>query len=386
MAAMNFAEGGVILAFGRYDAEVPCFDMQLFSCFEHEKEVLFFGGDSILKICNIMKYERNSWKAFAREINALEAVRSLINGSPLPSNTSWKTKEMMLNMMQSVLQNDFEDDSVSPYIQSLLHHQLYSAPNQINLDWSILLADYGFFTSILMKTPHSKDDGHQNVLLPDIVNLSGLLPMSQHITLVMPSTFYLNSQSLCSIINDIEEVARRRPITLELHCGESIKRMKREKLMKLSKNRKVTVSQSRTSIIFDAKVRPSGTMPVVRAHDVQKAAKESITLRVPVSDDAVVIESPFSGFDLEMYISQYTVQSTDTMISVYDVLLMGISFMVFAANIMILVYPINDTNFWAYFGILVTLLLSYAVLYCVKYPLIFRELAILIVICPSFPI
>lgn len=211
---MNFAENGVILTFGRCEAEVSCFDMQWFFCFEHEKEVLFFGGDSLLKICNIQKYERSAWHSFTREIKALQAIHSFVIGYPLPIAMSMKTKDVMLSMLRAVLSRSLDETFMSPCIKSLLLYQLFRAPNNIVLDWSILMEDYGFFSGILMKTsPHK-----MHIL--NILNLSILFPMSQLLTVIMPKECIPNDEFLSSIVHDVASLAKRGCFIVEMQWLE----------------------------------------------------------------------------------------------------------------------------------------------------------------------
>ena len=237
------------MAFGRFDAAVPCFDMQLFSCFEHEKEVLFFGGDSILKICSIIKYERGSWRSFARKIRALEAIRSLVIRSPLPNEVNVNTKHAMLFMSQSVLEEESVNPTMSPYIRRSHHYQLDSAPNHIELDWSILVEDNKIFSSILMKTMGG-------LQLLNFENLSNLFPMSRHLTIAMPSGFTATDDFINSVCHDVNQVAQRRSATIELLWDDSCQQVVNINLMKLKIVPNVSMSKHFQSITFKGTFQP----------------------------------------------------------------------------------------------------------------------------------
>ena len=101
--AGSFAEGGVIIALGRFETEVPCFDAEWLSCHQHEKEVLFFGGDSILQIRNIYKYE-SKWTSFAIEIKAIQAIRSFGNGGTITfgASSSFNLKNMIFHIKNMI--------------------------------------------------------------------------------------------------------------------------------------------------------------------------------------------------------------------------------------------------------------------------------------------
>lgn len=262
MAAMNFAEGGVILAFGRYNSEVPCFDMQWFSCFDHEKEVLFFGGSSVLKICNIIKFEQMAWRSFAIDIRALQAIHSFVTGSALPSAMTFQIKDVMLMMMQSVLDRDISDVvCMSPYIKKMLYHQLYSAPNRVELDWSILLADYGFLSPILMKLQN------RGLALLNITNLSNLLPLSQHFTITLPRDFMVTFEFLNSILNDVQHITERRSVTVELQWMRNKANVTDINFKSLFNPENVVISKTDNAIIVRGSFSPNIPLPTVKERE-----------------------------------------------------------------------------------------------------------------------
>ena len=115
-----------MIAFGRHETEVSCFDAQWLSCFDHEKEVLFFGSDSILKICNISKYEQNKWKGFSTEMRAIQVIRAMYNGMGIPRNISSKAKVSLLHMLQSIFDpKTFDRPDGYIYIYHLMYNRCF---------------------------------------------------------------------------------------------------------------------------------------------------------------------------------------------------------------------------------------------------------------------
>ena len=250
------------MAFARHESTIACFDVQWISCFQHEKEVLFFGGDSVLRIRNIKRHESGSWRSFAKDITALQSIYSLLTGSPLPTAVTFQIKDIVLSMLQSVLDNDFlEYVSMSPYIKSLLHHQLYSAPNHIELDLSILMADYGFLSSILMKNSYPKQT------LLNFVNLSELTPLSQQFTIVVPKDFMATEEVLNSTIDDILRVSKRRSLSVKFQWMRDTAEMNLFDFQSLPIPPNISISKQHGAISVVGSFKPDIPLQTVTEND-----------------------------------------------------------------------------------------------------------------------
>lgn len=200
--ALGFAENGIVLAFGRFETEVPCFDAERFSCHSHEKEVLFFGGDSRLQIRTIYKIEGGSWSSFYREIEAIRTIRSIANGSDFPLGLSTKIQSAVLEMLGSVLRNDVESVIKSEYIRDLLKYQIVNTSSHVHLDWSSF---YGFLQSLFMK----------NERIPNMYNICNLFPNTKHITILVPSDFTVDMSFIDSMCDDFSSITKTMKIEFQ---------------------------------------------------------------------------------------------------------------------------------------------------------------------------
>eukprot|EP01084_Bolivina_argentea_P144491 253490_1 len=63
--ATEFADGdkGLVMELKRYNEYMPGFDCSIVSVFDEEREILFFGGDSIFQICSIYQWYDNQWSS-----------------------------------------------------------------------------------------------------------------------------------------------------------------------------------------------------------------------------------------------------------------------------------------------------------------------------------
>ena len=200
---MTFAENGVILVFGKFERDVPCMDVELLSCFQHEKEVLFFGGDWSLEICEIRKIEDEGWKSFKRQqLRAIQSIHSFLNEERRPPKVSEQCKKVAIDMMNTLnpAMTSQQNDSCcikSLYIKQLLEFQMRSAPIPTVFDWNILMDDFPFFNCFM-----NADDRK----LIRISTLCQMIAKQEHIILKMPHGFTLDSKCFAYILKDLLEV------------------------------------------------------------------------------------------------------------------------------------------------------------------------------------
>ena len=214
--AASFAENGMVLTLGRYETDISCFDAQWFSCHQHEREVLFFGGDSILQIRTIHKIENGSWASFGLEIKAIQAIRSLANGSNITFDcgraVSWRLRNLIRDMITSTLVRPAgAEDFDSPYVRQLLMYQIRNTPDVIVYDLGVLIEDYKFLHSVFMK--------NVNRGIPNIVNLCNLFPRANEVVIEMPILFEISEDFAESLIEDLSNIGRSVKVDLQWPSG-----------------------------------------------------------------------------------------------------------------------------------------------------------------------
>ena len=169
--------------------------------------MLFFGGDAILQIRGILKIEKGRWVSFTRQLDAIQAIRSLAKGSFVADGVHIKTRNAICQMIRAILNDDLVEGIKSPYIRELLRHQINSAPIQVTYDWTILLHEWRFLEEFLLN-----DLRHP---MPHVVNMCKLFPRSDCILFVMPDAFEVESAHWMSILSGSSVVQRRMTVEME---------------------------------------------------------------------------------------------------------------------------------------------------------------------------
>eukprot|EP01084_Bolivina_argentea_P152769 266418_1 len=82
--ATSFAESekGLVMELRKYDNghDISCFDCSISSSFDHEKEILFFGGNCVLQISSIYQVYNETWTSHRHHIESIQGIVSLTNG------------------------------------------------------------------------------------------------------------------------------------------------------------------------------------------------------------------------------------------------------------------------------------------------------------------
>ena len=206
--AARFGENGLILALGRYESEVPCFDAEWFSCHQHEKEVLFFGGNYILQIRNIYNFE-GKWTSFSIEIKAIQAIRSIAKGININAETSssWELRNMIFDMISTLLDIDGNHDyKHSSYIHELLAYQVRNTPKSVVYDLNVLRDEYTFLHTVFMETVDQR--------IPNIANLCNLFPRANGVVIEVPFLFEISQDFEAVLMNDVSKI--RNSVTLQI--------------------------------------------------------------------------------------------------------------------------------------------------------------------------
>eukprot|EP01084_Bolivina_argentea_P175775 304327_1 len=127
-AAANFADEGcgLVIQLQRYNDFVSCLDCSIVSDFDEEKEVLFFGSNSILQIASIYQWYNESWTSYRIYIQGIQNILKVSKGSMI-----WHYANNMKDIIGYLLPNLYEyvnNKPLPPYIISLLNYRLQNVP------------------------------------------------------------------------------------------------------------------------------------------------------------------------------------------------------------------------------------------------------------------
>ena len=189
----------MLLKLGQYlkKYEVNKFECAAFSCFPDERETLFFGGETVLKIKGalqwvdgvLMKYDRfmEPINAFSRMMNGL----SLKEQEILKKKKSQRTMKVLIkDILRSLVLKQHECESPK-YIQDLVlfHHQ---STHRIRLLYDEMISEYQWLDCIL-----------KNGQTVDMVNVAILFSHSEHITFRMAEDNTLSETESQRVIENL---------------------------------------------------------------------------------------------------------------------------------------------------------------------------------------
>eukprot|EP01084_Bolivina_argentea_P113713 202623_1 len=110
VAATRFSNGGnglvLELCQHKNSQDVFKFDCAPFSCYPEEKESLFFGGNTVLRIECIQQVVNGQWKSYRKYIEPLNAIVRMINGLSVKEQRvqlKHKSQKYMLKLLHHVL-------------------------------------------------------------------------------------------------------------------------------------------------------------------------------------------------------------------------------------------------------------------------------------------
>ena len=132
LIALKFAtESGLLLKLGQYlkKYEVAKFECASFSCFPEERETLFFGGETILKIKGALQRVGLFFMTYDRFMEPINVFSRIMNGLSLKDQeimNNAKSQKAMKVIIRDILQSLVlrKDRCQSPkYIQDLVLFQ-----------------------------------------------------------------------------------------------------------------------------------------------------------------------------------------------------------------------------------------------------------------------
>ena len=173
------------------NVEVMKFDCERLSCFAEEKEVLFFGGDTVLRIKGIIHHDQGKWMKYDKYLEAINVFSRMMDGFSVknqPIVNRKRDQKMMKHIVKDVLHSlllRLSETKTPKYVHELVlfHH---SAASHIRLIYDELLTEYKWLDSIL------KNNAAVDVSTLDIANIALLFCHSEKITFLMSDDYDLN--------------------------------------------------------------------------------------------------------------------------------------------------------------------------------------------------
>ena len=186
------------------------FECEKFSCFSEERETLFFGGVTELRIKGIIQYASGGWKHYDKYMEPINAFKRMTSGLSLRGQVILDKKLIQLRMniiikdhLQNLLSVDeknapFYVSSLVSYQMSstkhvrLLYNELESAYNDIGDDTALYVGSgpYEWIRCIV-----AADDGFDEYF--DLANIAVLYRY-------LPSDIHLSHLSRCARISKLK--------------------------------------------------------------------------------------------------------------------------------------------------------------------------------------
>ena len=301
--AVEFAKGdghnGLVMDLKRYHHDLCGFDCSVISQFDHEKEVLFFGGDCVLRIYSLYQWreENRRWTNYKKYILGIQCLLDICNGSmnwhqhrSLPITNAMK--QMVANILPDGGPYEHEErEPLPPYIESLLEYHLNAVPNTIEFDWRELARSYSWIRHIFVK----KHSLHRHI--PNVSNLCNLFVECHHFTLIMSMDHDVDrsfAESVCSDLVHIEnqnvaiEFKWRFPKSLEaLHRIECVFQESMERLS-MSMSLQTHCDDANHSIIILPSITRNQGMQSMHPHLARKR-ENKIKIKLKPKYDSVLI-------------------------------------------------------------------------------------------------
>eukprot|EP01084_Bolivina_argentea_P302967 523020_1 len=156
--AAQFAGGnqGLIIELTKYldGGDISYFDCSSASSFDTEKEVLFFGGNTLLRISCIWQVYCSKWTSFRKYIEPLNAIFRMIHGLTVIKQhilSHDKEQRVMLKLLTYILCKQKEESltQIPPYIEELLTYHI--SIDTITLNFTELKNEYQWLNSLILR-------------------------------------------------------------------------------------------------------------------------------------------------------------------------------------------------------------------------------------------
>ena len=206
------------------EVEVMKFDCERFSCFSEEKEILFFGGDTVLRIKGIIHRADGKWMKYDKYLEAINVFSRMMGGFSIQDQPIMKRKKdqkMMKLIIKDVLRSlvwQLHEAETPKYVHEMvLFHQ--SAASHIRLIYDELLTEYKWLDCILKNSTniavdteslsHSQSSSHGDDTLEldagtvNVANIVLLFCHSESITFLMADDYDLNDAECLALMEDL---------------------------------------------------------------------------------------------------------------------------------------------------------------------------------------
>ena len=210
---LKFAtESGLLLKVGQYADKdgIMKFECELFSCFPDERETLFFGGDTVLKIKGIMQCI-GKWIHYDKYMEPINAFSRMMNGLSVteqPISKKKKYQKVMKRILKDILRAliwKLHEAETPKYVCDLVlfHH---SCASRVRLLYNELLAEYQWLDRILKSKSSDLSDSNTVDTL-NIANIAVLFCHSDDITFMMEENGTLSGEECLALIRDMVTIS-----------------------------------------------------------------------------------------------------------------------------------------------------------------------------------
>eukprot|EP01084_Bolivina_argentea_P314952 545569_1 len=240
IAVSKFTNGGngLVLELRAYKKEkydVFKFDCAALSAFPEEAEVLFYGGNTVLRIATIQQVVGLKWLNYRKYIKPMNIILRLINALPIKGEsilTNQKQQKTMGELINHILPivalNDGSNltmNKLPTYIHNLL---LYHVSNPaIKLNYIELMNEYSWMENVFIKRELNQNNQKKlpNVQVKENLCISKiciLFSRSDEIFFYMPNNYNFTEYEYKSLIEELELISTMN-VNVMLHFKWSTK-------------------------------------------------------------------------------------------------------------------------------------------------------------------
>eukprot|EP01083_Nonionella_stella_P044796 120511_1 len=200
----------LVLELRRHNQSVSGLNCGFISSFDHEKEVLFFGGDTVFEIgtifeCKMIPFR---WLNYRKYIAGIHNISNIADGT-----IQWNKVNDMKDIIGHLLPGLYVDcQELPPYIISLLNCHLQRVPQRIQFDLSELRHEHEWVHNIFFESK----------TIPNIANASNLFKHCNFISFVLSNDDDEMNMDCCrSIIKNLSHIINA-DIAIELKWPSEI--------------------------------------------------------------------------------------------------------------------------------------------------------------------
>ena len=172
------------------------FDCRFVSTY-NESELLFFGGDSILKIVTIKRINDSQWVDYIHYLQAIHFLLTLMRGGDYTEiKLSNNAQKQLINMIKYKL-NTNKKNKFPKYIIELLSYHMMNAPKSITINLKEFTNSSHILRDLFVKL-----DGTLN-----LVNIIKLCPVTNDIVIQLPNNYIFDDIFINSLYDELNELS-----------------------------------------------------------------------------------------------------------------------------------------------------------------------------------